>query len=43
MNKVVDPPDRIIGVGTFVPPEGMTPEQAERLAREADETRKPKD
>ena len=40
MSEVALPPIRVEGFGTCTPPPGITPQDAERLAREADELRK---
>jgi hypothetical protein len=38
-NRPTEPPARIVGAGTHTPPAGITPVEAERLAREADAQR----
>jgi hypothetical protein len=40
MNDPKDSPTKVEGVGAFTPPPGLTLEDCERLAREADEARK---
>jgi hypothetical protein len=40
VNDPKDSPTKVEGVGVFEPPPGLTPEDCERLAREADEARK---
>lgn len=39
-NHANEPPVKVDGAGTFTPPPGLTSEDCQRLAREADEARK---